>query len=142
MPQSDDPHGDLAKGQLKFVLDGKRLQGGWALIRLKDQPAKLGRKVRHNWLLIKEKDDAAIPGEPDALLATDTSVTTGRTLDEIAGSRKARVWQSSRKKGAAAEVTGNSGEPAAKSAVKKKNPRAATLAKTASLKPAKTRKPH
>ena len=136
MAQSDDPHGDLAKGQLKFVLDGKRLQGGWALIRLKDQPAKLGRKVRHNWLLIKEKDDAALPGEPDALLATDTSVTTGRTLDEIAGSRKSLVWQSSRKKGAVAEDTGNGGESAAKGAVKKKNPRAANV------KTAKTRKPH
>ena len=34
------------------------------------------------------------PGDPDALLAEDTSVTTGRTLDEIASSRRSRVWQS------------------------------------------------
>src|SRR5690349_19061356 len=95
-PQGDDPHRDLAKGHLKFVLDGKRLHGGWALIRLRDEPAKLGKKPRHNWLLIKEKDDAAMPGEPDALLAMETSVTTGRTLDEIASSKKSRVWQSNR----------------------------------------------
>ena len=134
-PQGDDPHRDLAKGHLKFVLDGKRLHGGWALIRLRDEPGKLGKKPRHNWLLIKEKDDAALPGEPDALLATDTSVTTGRTLDEIASSKKPRVWQSNRNTSAAAGDNGGD-EPAARSRVKKKNPSAARV------KTAKTRKPH
>ncbi|HTQ15511.1 MAG TPA: DNA polymerase ligase N-terminal domain-containing protein [Rhizomicrobium sp.] len=74
----------LRKGHIKFELDGERLKGGWALVRLKDTPARPGRKVRHNWLLIKEKDRAARPGHPDALLKADTSVKTGRTLDEIA----------------------------------------------------------
>src|SRR5882762_1052826 len=60
-PQSDDPRGDLAKGQLKIVLEGKRMHGRWALIRLRDDKPKLGRKVRHNWLLIKEKDEFALP---------------------------------------------------------------------------------
>jgi len=135
IPQSDNPHRDLAKGQLKFILKGKRLQGGWALIRLRDDPAKLGRKVRHNWLLIKEKDEAALPGEPEALSAADTSVATGRTLDEIAGSKKSRVWQSSRKKGANDE-NGNGRQTGAASSVKKKNPRVARV------KTAKTRKLH
>ncbi|HXJ03190.1 MAG TPA: DNA polymerase ligase N-terminal domain-containing protein [Micropepsaceae bacterium] len=105
-PQGDDPRGELAKGQLKFILNGKRLHGGWALIRLPDRDVRPGRTNRHNWLLIKEKDDAAQPGEPDSLLAADTSVTTGRTLDEIASSKKSRVWNSSPKKGAAAKGNG------------------------------------
>jgi bifunctional non-homologous end joining protein LigD len=130
-PQSDDPHRDLAKGQLKFILNGKRLHGGWALIRLRDDPAKLGKKARHNWLLIKEKDDAALPGEPDALLATDTSVFTGRTLDEIAGCKKSRVWQSNR--GAAANK--DAAEARSTKTVKKKN-------LTRRVKTARTGKPH
>ena len=117
-PQSDDPRGDLAKGHLKIILSGKRLHGKWALIRMHDERAKPGRRVRHNWLLIKEKDDFAQPGEADALLAADTSVTTGRTLDEIASSKKSRVWNSSRKQKAAANDDAED-----RAAVKKKSPK-------------------
>jgi bifunctional non-homologous end joining protein LigD len=116
-PKSDDPEADLEKGHLKIEMDGKRMHGGWALIRLRDE-GKPGRRVRHNWLLIKEKDDAAQPGEPDALLAADTSVTTGRTLEEIAASKKSNVWNSSRKKDAAAN-----GNAKGAAAVKKKTPK-------------------
>jgi bifunctional non-homologous end joining protein LigD len=98
-PQSGDAAADLAKGHLKLELEGERMHGGWALVRMKDAPAKPGRKTRHNWLLIKEKDDAAQPGEPDALMAADTSVTTGRTLEEIANAKRPRIWNSN--KGAA-----------------------------------------
>lgn len=89
-----EPHKGLAEGHFKFRLDGKRLQGGWALVRMPDRDAKPGRKSRHNWLLIKEKDEYARPGEPETLAAEDTSVKTGRTLEEIAGNPKKRVWQS------------------------------------------------
>jgi bifunctional non-homologous end joining protein LigD len=119
-PQSAAPRGDLAKGHLKFVLDGERLHGGWALIRMQDRDVKPGRRSpRHNWLLIKEKDDAAQPGEPDSLLAADTSVTTGRTLDEIAGSKKSRVWNSNRNGGNGGE-TKRTSETRTATAVKKK----------------------
>ena len=78
-PQTDTrPEQDLARGSLKFELDGERLHGGWALIRMKDRDRNGRPTKRHNWLLIKEKDDLALPGEPDALLAVDTSVKTGR----------------------------------------------------------------
>ncbi len=82
-PQGD-PEQALAKGHIKFTLDGERMHGGWALVRMKDQPSKSGRKVRHNWLLIKETDEAAQPKNPEALLSADTSVKSGRTLEEIA----------------------------------------------------------
>ena len=116
-PQSENPQEDLAKGHLKLTIDGKRLHGGWALIRLREDRTKPGKRVRHNWLLIKEKDDSAIPGEPDSLLAEDTSVTTGRTLEEIASSKKSRVWNSARKDGAAQNIDAT---PTA--TVKKKSP--------------------
>ncbi len=74
---------DFAKGSVKMMLDGERLKGGWALVRLKSDRGKPSR--RNNWLLIKEKDDHAVPGEGDALAEIDASVTTGRSLAEIAG---------------------------------------------------------
>jgi bifunctional non-homologous end joining protein LigD len=95
-PQGDDPEGELAKGHLKFTMDGERMQGKWALIRMRDDAAKTGRKVRHNWLLIKEIDDKARRGKAgDALMKDVTSVKTGRTLDEIAA-KSTKVWNSNR----------------------------------------------
>ena len=95
-PQGDDPQGELAKGHLKFVMDGERMQGKWVLIRMRDDEKRLGRKVRHNWLLIKEVDEEAKRGKAgDALTKNVTSVATGRTLDEIAA-KSTKVWNSNR----------------------------------------------
>ena len=117
-PKSENPQADLAKGMLKFELDGKRMQGSWALIRMRDEPRRGGREPRHNWLLIKERDEAAQPGDPDALLAEDTSVATGRTLEEIASSKRSRVWHSSRSQASGNGDRGNAaGKPVS---VKKK----------------------
>ncbi len=98
-----DPTAALAKGHIKFTLHGERMQGGWALVRMQDRPAKGAGKNRHNWLLIKEKDDAAKPGDPDALAAADTSVKTGRTLKEIAED-KSKVWHSKPSKTVALQI--------------------------------------
>ena len=93
-PQGDDPAGELHKGHLKIVMDGERMQGKWALIRLRDDEARGGGKVQHNWLLIKEVDGEAKRGKAGDALAKDvTSVKTGRTLDEIAD-KSTKVWNS------------------------------------------------
>jgi bifunctional non-homologous end joining protein LigD len=95
-PQTATPLKDLQKGHLKIVLEGARMKGGWALIRLRDKESQRpGKKTRHNWLLIKEKDDEAQPGKEDALTKEITSIKTGRTLDEIADSNP-KVWNSNR----------------------------------------------
>jgi bifunctional non-homologous end joining protein LigD len=47
-----DPREGLRKGLLRFDLDGARLKGGFALLRL----AKAAREKRENWLLVKEGD--------------------------------------------------------------------------------------
>ena len=73
---------DLCRGELKFVLSGERLKGGYALIRMK--ATRTGKQARHNWLLVKERDAAATPGAGDAVLRAKTSVVSGRTLEEIA----------------------------------------------------------
>lgn len=85
-PQHPDTlEADFAKGSVKMTLDGERLKGGWALVRLKSDRGKPSK--RNNWLLIKEKDDHAVPGEGDALAEIDASVKTGRTLAEIAAGK-------------------------------------------------------
>ena len=50
---NEDPHLGLKKGHLSFVLRGKRLKGGWDLIRMR------GSGKRENWLLVKKDDDEA-----------------------------------------------------------------------------------
>jgi bifunctional non-homologous end joining protein LigD len=78
-----------AKGDLKFVLNGKRLKGSWVLVRMRrDSPGKA------QWLLIKHRDEHAAPGS-DVTAENETSVATGRTMDEIATGRS-RVWRSNR----------------------------------------------
>ena len=102
--QSDrSPLQDLTDGHLKFEVNGKRMHGGWALVRMRDRDVRPGRTVRHNWLLVKERDEAAQPGDADALAREVTSVKTGRTLEEIA-SRARKKWRSNRSSSSAAAL--------------------------------------
>lgn len=72
------------RGDLKFILHGKRLRGGWVLVRMK-------RPGRPQWLLIKHRDEYA-RNDRDVVDEETTSVTTGRTMEEIAtGRRRARA---------------------------------------------------
>lgn len=75
----------LRKGHLSFVLHGEKLKGEFALVRLT-------RGEKNAWLLLK-KDDAWA-SETD-VREEDRSVTTDRTLDEIA--RKAKPARTRRK---------------------------------------------
>ena len=85
-----DPHDGLAKGDLKFVLHGKRMKGSWVLVHMKGRDNQTRNGVRENWLLIKHHDDYATDGGE---LLTDrftTSVETGRDLSAIAKGNKPR----------------------------------------------------
>jgi bifunctional non-homologous end joining protein LigD len=79
-----------AKGDFKFVLEGNRLNGSWVLVR-----TRRGDPKRAQWLLIKHRDDAA---EPDSEVVEEyqTSVATGRTMDEITAGRKPRTRKAGR----------------------------------------------
>ncbi|MGF1620268.1 MAG: DNA ligase D [Rhodomicrobiaceae bacterium] len=74
-----DPDEGLEKGDLKFRLHGKRLQGTWVLVRMRSKP---GEK-RENWLLIKKADDYA-DEKRDVTEVFETSVATGRDMESIA----------------------------------------------------------
>ena len=81
-PPGPDPEERLrdgyAKGDFKFELEGKRLRGSWVLVRL-----RRGKPDKPQWLLIKHRDEHAKPGA-DIVADLDTSVATGRTMDQIA----------------------------------------------------------
>src|SRR5207244_1090862 len=85
-PESDDVHAAYRAGRLKFRLEGEKLRGGWALVRIRSR----GGEKRESWLLMKERDAQAHPGEGDMLLERrPESVTSGRTLDDVAQGRRA-----------------------------------------------------
>jgi len=81
----------LAKGDLKFRLKGKRLNGDFALVHIK---ARRSGSKGNEWLLIKKKDDHVVAGFD--IDAYDTSILTGRTMAEIAGDKGSAEWKSSR----------------------------------------------
>jgi bifunctional non-homologous end joining protein LigD len=82
----------LKKGDLKFRLHGKRLNGDFALVHMKSRrPGSKGTE----WLLIKKHDENEAPGF-DAM-KYDTSVLSGKTMAQIAGDEGSAEWQSSKK---------------------------------------------
>ncbi|HKR95663.1 MAG TPA: DNA polymerase ligase N-terminal domain-containing protein [Candidatus Angelobacter sp.] len=91
-----EPLGDadamLAKGDLKFRLRGKKLNGEFVLAKMRSRrPGSKGTE----WLLIKKKDEAMQPGfDIDKL---DYSALTKKSLNQIAGNENATEWESNRK---------------------------------------------
>ena len=87
-PEGDamSPQEALAAGDLKFTLDGEKLQGSWVLVRMKGD--RFGGK-RTNWLLIKHKDEVARPGSGEGVLEADRSVASGRSMEQIAAGKGA-----------------------------------------------------
>jgi bifunctional non-homologous end joining protein LigD len=76
------------RGDIKIMFHGDRLRGSFALVRM----ASRG-EGKPQWLLIKHRDTDAVPGWDAS--EHDTSVTTGRTMDEIRDG-KSKVWHSNR----------------------------------------------
>ncbi len=78
------PEQQLRAGQLKFVLAGERLEGGWVLVRMKHD--RYGNK-RRNWLLIKHRDAYAGAESATEKLQADRSVASGRSSAQIAAGK-------------------------------------------------------
>lgn len=81
-----DPRKGLAKGRLTFTMEGSRMQGRWHLVRMHGKPDE----KRDNWLLIKGDDEYVLTGEKNKkfLDVQNTSIISGRTLDEIREGKK------------------------------------------------------
>ena len=84
-PGQRDASAALDDGELKFLLDGEKLRGGFVLIRT-DRWSK-ARPTRPKWLLIHRRDAAAAGGWDAESLPE--SVKSGRTNDELAAGLRA-----------------------------------------------------
>lgn len=78
VPEVADVDEALRKGDLKFTLRGRKLEGSWVLVRTRG----FGKSPRPSWLLIKHRDQFA--SDTDITLDAPRSAISGRTLAEIA----------------------------------------------------------
>ena len=78
-----DADAQLARGELKFILHGKKVRGSFVLVELKNA------KEKNEWLLIKHRDEFADPLWDVEKHAQ--SVVSGRTLEDVKLGRPARV---------------------------------------------------
>jgi bifunctional non-homologous end joining protein LigD len=98
-----DPEKSLQRGNLKFKLRGRRLNGRWALVRMKSEaPNK-----KQEWLLIKHRD-AYADHDTDVVEQNTESVRTGRTIQAVARDQD-RVWRDGHIEAAAGKQV--SGDP-------------------------------
>jgi bifunctional non-homologous end joining protein LigD len=111
----DELRARYAKGDLKLTFFGERMRGSWALVRMKyNRDGSSSGKPQ--WLFIKHRDEYA--SEDDIVAENMTSVTTGRTMEEIA-SGKSRVWHSNRTEKKNSAVKTAARKPAAKKSTNK-----------------------
>jgi bifunctional non-homologous end joining protein LigD len=84
-----DADAQMARGDLKFILYGKKVRGSFVLVRIKSS------KEKKEWLLIKHRDEFVDP----LWNAEDhgQSVVSGRTVEDVRLGRPARTPPETRK---------------------------------------------
>ncbi len=119
----------LAKGELKFVMEGERMHGSWVIVRTKRDD-----RGKASWMLIKHRDEGAIDGNVGGPTEADRSVASGRTMAEIAngkgkaakpfmtaaGAEAGAVWRSNRDTTASSPTKPTKATAAAKTKTKTK----------------------
>ncbi len=88
----------LAKGELKFVVEGERMHGSWVIVRLKGD----GSGKKNSWMLIKHRDPGAVEGGGAGPSDEDRSVASNRSMTEIAAGKGKAAKPFMTAKGAAA----------------------------------------
>jgi bifunctional non-homologous end joining protein LigD len=83
-----EPHEGLKTGKLHFQLNGKKLNGEWALVKMHGPRATKGNE----WLLLKH----GTAMKPISEKEDNQSAISGRTMEEISGPRS-RQWTSGKK---------------------------------------------
>jgi bifunctional non-homologous end joining protein LigD len=96
-PEVDDVDAALAKGDLKFTLNGYKLKGSWVLVRTSGRypgARPSGPGPSRSWLLIKHRDQWA--GDLDITAFAPLSVKTEQDLDEILAEDNPAIWTTNR----------------------------------------------
>lgn len=88
LAEGTNPATEIAKGKIKFVMHGEKLNGLFTLVKIKPREGESGEP----WLLFKDKDEFAKRSWDIARHAR--SVKSGKTVDEVGRDPKARTWQS------------------------------------------------
>jgi len=94
--ETDDIDRALAKGDLKFTLDGYKLKGSWVLVRTRGYASKYGDSTGsgRSWLLIKHRDEWS--GDLDIAEFAPRSVKSDRDFPEILAEDSPAIWHSGR----------------------------------------------
>jgi bifunctional non-homologous end joining protein LigD len=82
----EQPLKSLGEGKLHLLLDGKKANGEWTLVRIRGRDGE-----KNQWLILKTGADT----KPISKKLEDQSVKTSRTMKQIAEARDAE-WQSNR----------------------------------------------
>jgi bifunctional non-homologous end joining protein LigD len=90
-PLSSSPDKELATGKLHFILHGKKLEGEWYLVRLRDG--------ENQWLLIRGGQDM----KPISKRLDNLSALSGKTMKDL--SRGDRIWHSQQTSAQATDST-------------------------------------
>ena len=103
-PESGDVGAALAKGDLKFTLDGYKLKGSWVLVRTRGYAPSSGagqapstgsgQAASRSWLLIKHRDDWA--GPLDIVTFAPLSVKSEGDFADILAADDPAVWTTNR----------------------------------------------
>ena len=85
----DDPVKALKSGKLTFRLNGKKMFGEWALVKIHGKTGSKGNE----WLLLKHRDPYA-NDEIDVTVVAPRSVVSNALVEEVSGDN---IWESNRK---------------------------------------------
>ena len=92
IPETDNVDAALAKGDLKFRLDGYKLKGSWVLVRTGGRYG--GPDAARSWLLIKHRDEWS--GDLDIAEFAPRSVKSDGDFEDILAADNPDVWVSNR----------------------------------------------
>ncbi len=137
-PEYPDVDAGLRDGHLKFLMNGTKMHGKWALIRMAPRP----KETKPTWLLIKEHDTfERTPDAPAITEAEPNSVITNRSLEQIAANED-HVWNSKDTQAKGSQAWFRNDQPASKlaAAAKKTRPPERGQAPRSSSPPAKSLK--
>ncbi len=93
-PESPDVDKALAKGDLKFTLDGFKLKGSWVLVRTRGYGGSRS-DGKSSWLLIKHRDEWS-SSELDIATFAPLSVKSNEDFHEILAHDQPATWQTNR----------------------------------------------
>ncbi len=90
---SENVEACIRSGHLKFEMNGSKMKGKWALIRMNSHSADESEaSAKPHWLLIKEHDKYERgPGDPAITEERPNSTVTGRSIPQIAAAHD-HIW--------------------------------------------------